>query len=386
MAVCKKCGKNLKKTNIVLSVESSSVAAQNEISKGDVIVAVDGKPVKSKDEIESALRDKTECKINISHKDQTKTISISEAKDFLKGIDFTAENTCSSCGAKQKKSKVPLVIALILIILISGISVVLLKSGKNSIEDFDGDIEIDNKDLSSKGLIDSNTTIMPDSTTGGQKLTPAGTINPSYYQEQLKALGENNPKLAKVINELIDEFDGDFDVNERKLNSNILKDAENTKIKLVITKLIKKNSNGNDLSTLEHLKSFMDPAMSKIVSIEKFPYGYPKVDNINKELPVVDKQIIAVLSQIPEEYLENTYVLLEGHTDTTSGYDFNLNLSRRRAEYIKNFIVKNYNIAPDKIITEGYSYSNLKYTPDDKNHPENQEKNRRVDLSIVIVE
>ena len=42
MAVCKKCGKNLKKTNSILSVESGSVAAQIEISKGDIFVAVDG--------------------------------------------------------------------------------------------------------------------------------------------------------------------------------------------------------------------------------------------------------------------------------------------------------------------------------------------------------
>lgn len=63
MAVCKKCGKNLKKTNIILSVESGSIADQNEISKGDIIVAVDGKTVKSKDEIESALKNKTECKM-----------------------------------------------------------------------------------------------------------------------------------------------------------------------------------------------------------------------------------------------------------------------------------------------------------------------------------
>ena len=63
MAVCKKCGKTLKKTNIILSVESGSEAAQKEIVKDDVIVAIDGKPVKNKDEIDAALKEKTEYKI-----------------------------------------------------------------------------------------------------------------------------------------------------------------------------------------------------------------------------------------------------------------------------------------------------------------------------------
>ncbi len=71
---------------------------------------------------------------------------------------------------------------------------------------------------------------------------------------------------------------------------------------------------------------------------------------------------------------------LEGYTDSFGSDDYNLELSRRRAEAVKAYLVQALGIDPEQIETKGYGKSNLLTSPDAS--IEEQEVNRRV---VVVV-
>ncbi len=71
---------------------------------------------------------------------------------------------------------------------------------------------------------------------------------------------------------------------------------------------------------------------------------------------------------------------LEGYTDSYGSGEYNLELSRRRAESVKAYLVNVLGINPGQIETRGYGKSNLLTSPDAS--IEEQEVNRRV---VVVV-
>jgi outer membrane protein OmpA-like peptidoglycan-associated protein len=71
---------------------------------------------------------------------------------------------------------------------------------------------------------------------------------------------------------------------------------------------------------------------------------------------------------------------LEGYTDSFGSEEYNLDLSRRRAESVKLYLVNVLGINPAQIQTRGYGKSNLLTSPDAS--IEEQEINRRV---VVVV-
>ena len=69
-------------------------------------------------------------------------------------------------------------------------------------------------------------------------------------------------------------------------------------------------------------------------------------------------------------------IIVEGHTDRVGGREFNLNLSLRRAQSVKNFLVSN-GARASLISIDGYGYSR----PIDSNDtPEGRQHNRRVEV------
>ncbi|HEY1583662.1 MAG TPA: OmpA family protein [Chthoniobacterales bacterium] len=71
---------------------------------------------------------------------------------------------------------------------------------------------------------------------------------------------------------------------------------------------------------------------------------------------------------------------LEGYTDSYGSEEYNLDLSRRRAESVKTYLVNVLGINPGQIETRGYGKANLLTSPDAS--IEEQEINRRV---VVVV-
>ena len=73
--------------------------------------------------------------------------------------------------------------------------------------------------------------------------------------------------------------------------------------------------------------------------------------------------------------LKNNTFVLAGHTDGVGGEEFNQELSNRRADAVKSYLVDKFGVAPDHLVTTGYGKSHLK----NANNPSSPE-NRRVEV------
>jgi outer membrane protein OmpA-like peptidoglycan-associated protein len=108
----------------------------------------------------------------------------------------------------------------------------------------------------------------------------------------------------------------------------------------------------------------------------------PKVDlEINFEYnsaaltPKAEPQLNSLGKALTSKELAGAVILLGGHTDAKGADDYNQALSERRAETVKRFLIDNYHIPADTLMTAGYGKSGPK-NPNDLFAPEN----RRVEI------
>lgn len=95
----------------------------------------------------------------------------------------------------------------------------------------------------------------------------------------------------------------------------------------------------------------------------------------------IKPQSFAVLDSIAKMLKENPNIIVEiqGHTDDVGSEEYNLELSQRRAEAVKNYLVQVHGIDPTRLIARGYG----EYRPIAPNDtPEGRAKNRRVEFVI----
>ena len=80
------------------------------------------------------------------------------------------------------------------------------------------------------------------------------------------------------------------------------------------------------------------------------PKAEPQLNNLGKALTSKD--------------LAGSVVMLGGHTDAKGGDDYNQSLSERRAETVKKFLIDNYHVSTDTMISTGYGKRELKNSTD----------------------
>ena len=56
---------------------------------------------------------------------------------------------------------------------------------------------------------------------------------------------------------------------------------------------------------------------------------------------------------------QSTEISLEGHTDRRGERDYNQELSQKRAESAKAYLVDKYGVQPERIVTAGHGYDQL---------------------------
>lgn len=96
----------------------------------------------------------------------------------------------------------------------------------------------------------------------------------------------------------------------------------------------------------------------------------------SQSYPLLDSLARALKS--PE--LAGKKVIIGGHTDSDANDLYNLDLSKRRAQAVKNYLVTKHGINPDLLATVGYGESR----PLAKNtSTENKQKNRRVEIRLA---
>jgi len=101
-------------------------------------------------------------------------------------------------------------------------------------------------------------------------------------------------------------------------------------------------------------------------------FGFDKSD-LTPQAQTNIKELAAILNKYPD-----TYVRVEGHTDTTGTYDYNMKLSERRAIAVSNFL-KAQGVAASRVQPYWYGATQPKVP---NTTDENKAKNRRVEFSI----
>jgi outer membrane protein OmpA-like peptidoglycan-associated protein len=89
------------------------------------------------------------------------------------------------------------------------------------------------------------------------------------------------------------------------------------------------------------------------------------------------KEELANLSTILNKY-EDTDILLEGHTDATGSEEYNLDLSRKRAQSVANYLAAN-NVRETRFTIMGYGESQPIASND---NADDRRLNRRVEVAI----
>lgn len=105
-------------------------------------------------------------------------------------------------------------------------------------------------------------------------------------------------------------------------------------------------------------------------------FGYDKSEVTQEAVPKLN-ELAGILSKYPD-----TYVLVEGHTDSNGSESYNMDLSKRRAQAVANYLRQN-NVADSRIKTAAYGEGQPKFANDTE---ENKAKNRRVEFAIYANE
>src|SRR6201984_269757 len=100
-------------------------------------------------------------------------------------------------------------------------------------------------------------------------------------------------------------------------------------------------------------------------------FDYNSANISNRSLPSV--QALGRALSNPE--LKGSTFIVAGHTDAVGGDSYNQDLSERRADSIKHYLMDNYHISSADLVTVGYGKTKLK----DPNQPL-AEVNRRVQV------
>lgn len=98
------------------------------------------------------------------------------------------------------------------------------------------------------------------------------------------------------------------------------------------------------------------------------PESYPVLDGAAKTIKTVFEGNAAVKIEV------------QGHTDSKGSDAYNLNLSNERAGSVKQYLVLNHNLNPDRLLARGYGESRP-VTSNDSD--EGRAKNRRVEFVVI---
>jgi OOP family OmpA-OmpF porin len=118
------------------------------------------------------------------------------------------------------------------------------------------------------------------------------------------------------------------------------------------------------------------PAPEKVCMTLKIEFDFDKYDIKPKYHNVIGK-VAEFLKKYPK-----TNAVIEGHTDNRGSYKYNIKLSERRADSVRNYLVDKFGIESERLSTKGYGYT--KPIASNKT-AEGRQKNRRVDAVIDCI-
>jgi len=204
----------------------------------------------------------------------------------------------------------------------------------------------------------------------------------------------DTPKGAKVDSvgcPLDTDSDGVPDYRDKCPNTppNTKVDENGCEIKKVIKKVIKKAIPPKPVKpVVKVIDSDKDGVPDEIDKCPNTPIGF-KVDKVGCFKEVKLEVHFSFNSwEVPPKYYSNIEkfaeflkkhpqikVEIQGHTDSVGSEKYNLILSKKRAEAVRNILIRKYNISSDRVIAKGYGESKPIASNKTK---EGRAKNRRV--------
>ena len=110
------------------------------------------------------------------------------------------------------------------------------------------------------------------------------------------------------------------------------------------------------------------------IRLEGVNFAYDSAELLPESLPVLDKSG-QLLDDVPE-----MRVRIEGHTDSDGSDSYNLRLSQRRAESVRAYLIKRFNVDPNRIEARGFGET-MPIASNDTS--EGKALNRRVEFVIL---
>ncbi|MBU0485665.1 MAG: OmpA family protein [Proteobacteria bacterium] len=121
------------------------------------------------------------------------------------------------------------------------------------------------------------------------------------------------------------------------------------------------------------------------------PDSYVEAPILRLQVPFTDKT--STLSQDAMDYLgvivgqalarsdmQNSFYEIEGHTDDIGSSADNLELSKKRAETVRKYLIDNFKISPERLTAVGYGHTRPKLP---NTSSQNQVANRRVEIRKI---
>jgi outer membrane protein OmpA-like peptidoglycan-associated protein len=108
--------------------------------------------------------------------------------------------------------------------------------------------------------------------------------------------------------------------------------------------------------------------------VEKVQFATNRAEVLPSSLPILDK-----LVKLMKEEPEFKKVRIEAHTDNQGNADANLDLSNRRAAWVREYLIKK-GIAADRLESQGYG---LTRPIADNKTPAGRAINRRVEFVVI---
>lgn len=121
------------------------------------------------------------------------------------------------------------------------------------------------------------------------------------------------------------------------------------------------------------------PKVDTVVVMDNIYFAFNKATILPESYDAIDNQIVAMMNKYSTMVIE-----IGGHTDSQGSDDYNLKLSKARAESVKKYLVSK-GIAADRIETQGYGETKpiAPNTINGKDNPEGRKKNRRTEFKVL---
>lgn len=125
---------------------------------------------------------------------------------------------------------------------------------------------------------------------------------------------------------------------------------------------------------------YLDPIIKIHIKIPNVYFAFDKSNIIDFYKHQIDS-VVKVLNDHPAYTLE-----IQGHTDTMGSDEYNQGLSERRANEVKQFLIKKKKIAENRVVAKWFGRTHPAVPnrlPDGEDDPEGRARNRRVEFNII---